>query len=111
MALISSKKLFYVDSHNRLSGTHSDFTIQLDLGINNFDQAVVLQVNIPKSYYLVQNGRNTFILQEGIDQVEISLPIGNYSRSSFKAQLQTSLNSESPNGWTYTVNIPNASVS
>lgn len=110
MAIIESQRLFYVDSHNRLSGSHSDFNYQFDFQGQNFDYAVVLQATIPKSYYLVQNGQNTFNLQELSSTVTISLPIGNYSRSSFKAQLQTSLNAASPNGWTYTVSIPNTAV-
>jgi len=38
------------------------------------------------------------------------MPIGNYSRSSFKNQLQTSLNAASPNHWAYVVSIPNVSI-
>ena len=110
MSLIETQRLFYIDSHDRLSGSHSDFTIQLEIGLDHYDQAVVLQVNIPKSYYLVQSNRNTFTLQEGVSQVVISMPVGNYSRSSFKAQLQTSLNAASPNLWTYAVSIPNSSI-
>lgn len=110
MAIVSSKRIFYIDSNNRIAGNHSDFTIQLEIGDNNYDNAVVMQVNIPKSYYLVQNGRNTFILQEGLLQSTIALPIGNYSRSSFKTQLQASLTTGSPNGWSYTVTIPNTNT-
>lgn len=110
MSIIDTKRLFYIDSHNRISGTHSNFTIQLDVGLDTYDQAVVLQINIPKSYYLVQSGQNTITLQEGMTQATISMPIGNYSRTSFGVQLQTLLNSGSPNSWTYTVSIPNTAV-
>jgi len=110
MAIIESQRIFYCDSHDRLSGTHSDFTLQFDFQNQNYDYAVVLQATIPKSYYLVQQGRNTFQLQELSSTVTITMPVGNYSRSSFKSQLQTSLNSSSPNTWSYVVSIPNASV-
>lgn len=110
MAIISSQRIFYVDSHDRISGTLSDFTYQFDLQTTNYDYAVVLQATIPKSYYLVQNGQNTFQLQELSSTVTISMPIGNYSRSSFKTQLQTSLNASSPNSWVYTVSIPNTAT-
>ena len=60
MSLIETQRIFYVDSHFRLSGTHSDFTYQFDFQGQNYDYAVVLQATIPKSYYLVQSGRNTF---------------------------------------------------
>ena len=110
MALISSKRIFYIDSNNKFDGSNSDFTIQLDIGDNKYDHAVVLQVNIPKSYYLIQNGRNTFTLQEGLSQASVTIPIGNYTRSSFKVQLQTSLNAASPNNWQYVVLIPNTAI-
>lgn len=109
MALMISKRLFYVDSHERVSGSHSDFSFVLEFQ-DDYDHAVVLQVNIPKSYYIVRNGLNTFILQEGLSSVVITLPFGNYTRSSFKTQLQNSLNASSPNGWTYLVTIPNSAI-
>ena len=109
MALIISKRLFYVDSHQRVSGTHSDFNFVLEFQ-DEYDHAVVLQANIPKSYYIVQNGSNTFLLQEGLATVVVTIPYGNYSRLSFRAQLQTSLNNSSPNGWVYVVSIPNTSI-
>ena len=98
-----------MDSHERVSGTHSDFSFVLEFQ-DDYDHAVVLQVNIPKSYYIVQNGLNTFILQEGLSSVVITLPYGNYSRLSFRTQLQSSLNAHSPNGWTYVVSIPNTAI-
>jgi len=109
MSLISDKQIFYIDSNDRSSGTNGNFTYQLDI-LGKFDFAVVLQMSIPKSYYLVQNGRNIFILDEDGTQATITIPIGNYGRSSFKAQLQTSLNDASPNGFSYTVSIPNSSI-
>ena len=110
MSYTQSKRIYYIDSHDRVSGTHSDFTYFLDMKNEDYDSVVLLQASIPKSYYIVQNGRNTFTLDENGTQVVISLPIGNYSRSSFRAQLQTSLNASSPNGWAYVVSVPNASV-
>ena len=109
MSLISDKQLFYIDSNDRLSGTNTDFTYQLDI-LGDFDYAVVLQASIPKSYYLVQSNRNTFILDEDGNQTTVTIPIGTYSRSSFRAQLTTSLNSASFHGWTYAVSIPNTSI-
>lgn len=109
MSLITNKRIFYVDSHNRISGSHSNFTIQLDYKNEDYDHCVVLQATIPKSYYLVQSGRNTFTLNENGSLVTISMPIGNYSRSSFAFQLQYQLNTNSPNTWTYQISIPNNS--
>ena len=110
MSLIKSKKLFYIDSHNRLSGTHSNFTYQLDYKNEDYDHCVVLQASIPKSYWLIQNNQNTFTLDEISNQVTISIPVGNYSRSSFAYQLQYQLNTNSPNHYTYQISIPNSSL-
>ncbi len=109
MSLIISKKIFYVDSHLRTSGTHTNFSYVFEFQ-EEYDHAVVLQANIPKSYYIVQNGRNTFTLREGIVDTLITLPYGNYSRSSFRVQLISSLNAASPNGWIYNVVIPNTAI-
>ena len=106
MSFINEKRLFYIDSHNRISGTHSDFLYELKYKDED-DHVVLLQATIPKSYYLVQSGQNTFTLQEGISSAIITLPPGNYSRSSFQTQLQSLLNSTSPNHWTYAISIPN----
>lgn len=108
--MISEKKIFYINSENRLSGTNSNFTFRIDTKNNDdFDYVVLLQASIPKSYYLISEGSNTFILNETGNDTIITLPNGNYSRSSYRAQLETSLNAGSPNGWTYTVTIPNSS--
>jgi len=94
----------------RTNGTDSDFTFQLNYKDQDaFDYAVVLQISIPKSYWLVQTSSNTFILNENGNQTNVIIPVGNYGRSSFKTQLQTSLNSASFNAWTYTVTVPNSS--
>ena len=107
MSLITSKKTFYVDSHKRLSGTHSNFSYYFDFRNEDYDHCVVLQATIPKSYYLVRPGENTFVLNENGNHVVISMPIGNYSRTSFGFQLQYQLNTNSPNGYTYVMSTPN----
>ena len=58
-------------------------------------------------FKLVQNGTNTFVLDENGSLASITMPVGNYSRTSFRFQLQDQLNNNSPNGYTYAVSIPN----
>lgn len=107
----SKKKEFYIDSNNRVSGTSSDFSYVLNiLPDEDFTHAVVLQCLIPKSYYLIQDGLNTFQLQEGASIVTLTVPVGNYSRRSFETVVQNLLNSNSPNGWTYNINYPNTAI-
>lgn len=108
MATITKRKFFYINSRNRISGTDSNFSYNLEMNKNEeYDHAVVLQCSIPKSYYLIETGYNTFILKEGIVETTVTVPVGNYNRDSFKTLVQTLLNTASPNLWTYTVTYPN----
>lgn len=104
MALISKKKIFYVNSRNRIDGTDSDFSYVFDLtNDDDFDHIAVLQVLLPKSYYLIQAGQNTFTLQEGVSSVTISITPGNYTRRNFAYALEQLLSSSSPNGFVYVI--------
>ena len=101
------KKIVYINSRSRISGTNSDMTYAIDLKrVSNVDHVVILHANIPKSYYMVQSGYNTFTLSENGTDETIEIPIGNYNRSNFKTTLQGLLNNMSPNNWTYTVSVP-----
>ena len=111
MALISDKQIFVINSNNRITGTSNDFTINLDFDPNkDFDSVTILQCLIPLSYYLIQNGQNTFTLQEGANQVTVTIPIGNYNRKSFATVLTSVLNSSSPNSFIYTITYPNSAI-
>lgn len=106
---MDTKKLFYVNSRNRVAGTHSDFTYVLDMKQFNPTHCVVLQANIPKSYYMIQDGLNTFTLtEEGAGSATITIPAGNYNRTTFKSTVSTLLNAGSPNGYTYTITTPSS---
>lgn len=106
MSIIAEKRLYYVDSHNRLDGTHSDFSYRIDTDSKEFDHACVLQMSIPKSYYLVQDGYNTFTLIEDGLQETVLIPVGNYNRSTLRTQVQASLTTASAHGYTYAVSTP-----
>lgn len=112
MSIITKKTIFYVDSHQRLSGEHNNFAYKIQLPPNNdYTHVCLLSAVIPKSYYLVQNNYNTFILRENGVDTSISVPIGNYGATSFKTVLQGLLNSNSSQGWIYTITYPNISIS
>ena len=105
MALISSSKLFYINSRDRVSGTDSDFLYQFEMPADvKFDHVCVMQACIPKSYYLIK-ANETFTLTEDAKSVNISLPVGNY-----RSTLQSMLTTNSPNGYTYTVTYPTSST-
>lgn len=107
---ITRKRIIYIDSRKRISGTDSDFTYFVDLRSDEpFDKVVVLQASIPKSYYLISNSSDRFILDENGMQAQIILDHGNYTRRSLREQVENELNLSSPNGWNYTVDIPDSS--
>jgi len=108
MDYILKKEVFYVNSNNRLSGSHSNFKFKIDLDVNaEYDSVAVLSASVPKSYYLVSSNNNSFVLKEGNDTVTIILPSGNYTRSSICSTVQNLLNNNSPNGYNYSVSFQN----
>jgi hypothetical protein len=81
----------------------------LNMHDHSLTDVVVLQANIPKSYYLVQSTNNTFTLTELGVPYTVTVPIGNYTRTNLKTALTTLLTAASGNAWTYTVTIPSTS--
>ena len=77
-----------IDSNQRISGTSSNFTCAIPIPVGNkYNRIIVSNAIIPKSYYLIRNGFNTFqILENGVSKV-IILYIGNYSLSEFTLEL------------------------
>ncbi len=105
--MIQAHQVFYINSANRISGTDENFSYLLPIDVTaNYDSVCVLSASIPRSYYLVQSGFNTFTLQEDVLTATITVPAGNYSYLSFMAVLPTLLNNASPNGWTYSISYP-----
>lgn len=111
MGYIKSKQIIYVNSRNRKTGTDNDFEITVNLpSFQKFDRICILSAIIPKSYFNVQNGYNTFILKEDVQQVVITIPPANYNRRSLSGALIDLLNLHSPNNWTYNITYPNALI-
>lgn len=104
-----NKQIFYVNSRNKINETdsHTDFSYMLNIDPNEtFDKVVLLSCSIPKSFYFIQEGENTFILDEDGVQVTITIPAGNYNRNSLGTTLRNQLNVLSPNAWNYSVSYP-----
>ena len=105
---IRSKSIFYIDSQNRLNtaDTTSNFTVRVDMPpMNNYNRICILQASIPKSFYLITDGKNTMTLNEpgtvglasgsitsdfgsvssnGTSSKTIKFNNGNYSKSSLQ---------------------------
>ncbi len=111
MERILYKKIFHIDSRKRDSGINdANFSITLPIESNEeFDSVVLLKCQIPKSYYMVRDGFNTFTLTENLTSITITIPVGNYNRRSFAIVLEQLLNTASLNNFIYTVSYNNSS--
>lgn len=108
MAFIKDKVLFYVNSGNQLSSTSNSFTYILDMkDYVGYDRICITQAQIPISYWIVEQGLNTFQLRENNTTVTITIQPGNYNALSFATVIPALLNASSPNGLIYTISVPN----
>jgi len=105
--LVTNPYYVFINSRNRESGTDENFTynVQFPQGMD-FSHVVCLNALIPKSYYLIQSGQNTFQLQENNTTVTVTVPIGSYLLSAFQTTIGTLLTNASPNGLTYSLAYP-----
>jgi hypothetical protein len=99
-------QIFYINSEDRVSGTSSNFTMELQVNDSSqFDRVAVLQLSIPLSYYIVRNPFDTFTLTEGATTVSITIPNGNYNSNTFKTKVIELLNANSPGGFVYNMEM------
>lgn len=75
--------LHYVDSAKRSSGTVTDFTFDLTLPINH-NMVSLVNISFPRSNYLVEEGKNTFIISSSGVETEYVMDVGNYDELSFE---------------------------
>lgn len=107
--MLSNSRVVHINSRDRVSGTNEQFMYSFNMGSNEvYTHCCVLQASVPVSYYMIQNGFNTFQLKEGISTVSIAIPPGNYNTSSFRTILIGLLNQNSPTLFTYNVVMNNS---
>jgi len=100
----NDRKILYIDSTSQLATNKNVFTVTVDSDINSdYDMCSLISAQIPVSFYILQDGYNTFTLREGIQSVNITIPQGNYSVYSFQSTIGALLSASSPNGFTYTL--------
>ena len=104
---ITDRFYYNVDSDDRLGGSESKFNVRIPLPRLDFQYVVVKDLFIPKTYWLIPSGENTFILIEGGVSTTITIPAGNYLAKAFGIVVQGLLNTNSPNKWTYAMAYPN----
>jgi hypothetical protein len=107
--MIRNRRLFYLKTSDRTSGDDaSNFKLALDIPTHEtYTYACVEAANIPKSYYLIQAGYNTFTLVELGVNITITIPPGNYNTISFMPIVSGLLTAASQNGWVYSMSMPN----
>jgi hypothetical protein len=102
------KRFYYIDSSKRISGSDGSFSFRLDIPLNEeYDTVCVTQASIPISYYLVQEGFNTFTLIENNINYDLKVPVGNYNLNSF-CLIVADLMSKATGKYTYIMSYPNS---
>lgn len=111
MSIIHGEPLiYYINSDNRTNTNDisSAFSIKIEMPVNhNYDHMCLLNASIPKSYYMIEKGYNTFYIQElGISYL-VSLNIGNYSKNIWLVEIARALNAATSHNvlWVYTVSF------
>ena len=90
---ILANRIFYINSENRLTGTSSNFTYEIDIPKDQkFDTCCVLAMTIPRSYYLIRAGQNTCVLTVDGSSYVITITPGNYTAITFQTVLLGILN-------------------
>ncbi len=110
--VIQHKQTVYINSANRLDASNSSTNFLYILDIDNnkeYDRVSLIDLVVPKSFYNVNSSNNTMIVEENSIQRTISMPIGNYSRKSFRSVLQTQLNTNAETGYVYSISYNQSS--
>lgn len=77
-------------------GTDANFNFDLtDLPINHCNRVSLVNIIVPQSYYLINEGQNYFTLIENASESICTIPIGTYSISQLTTALKSSLESAS----------------
>ncbi len=91
-------------SRSRIAGTNSDFySSPINLINNRYTQVCLLQASIPRSFFNVPLGANTFILIEGINSTTITVPAASYNVYNLATTLSDIMTTNSSSGFIYTV--------
>ena len=92
----------FVDSRDRVSGTSTDFTIQLpeNLSLESGHRARIDCLRVPLTVPTIDTTNNTILVQLGATVCTVTIPVGNYDGPTLGAVIQSGLNSTAPGAWT-----------
>jgi len=106
--------IYHINSAERLNGTPSNFNYKVQItngSLEEYDSVVLLSTSIPKSYYAIEENKNTFTFEnETTTQVSIDIPIGTYSAYDFCEKLKELLDANSGNTYTCEINLQTAKI-
>jgi hypothetical protein len=109
----------YINSRNKIgtSETHTNFTHTINMPAalsSRMDRVCCIRASIPKSFYNIPDGKNTFILVEsdGGDETlnTITITPGNYDRRSLQTWLSNELAHTGSLGATYAISYPDTKI-
>ena len=106
-----TKPTFLINSHDRMYGSDSDFTVKLPINHSmSFDQCALISAMIPKSWYTVDSNNNQFTLSEGTSSSVITIATANYDAFTFQDTLFDALNDNSPHNYGYSVSFDESAL-
>lgn len=108
--MIKSKHIAYVNSSERLNGTHTNFHYKISLPPGEkYTHCALLDFVCPGSFYSVTTKNNSVTIEENSVQRIVSVPVGNYDIKSFRATLQNALNTNAHAGYSYVISYNSSS--
>lgn len=84
---------YFISSENRLSGSLSNFNYKLP-NFNKslqYDSILLDGLSIPKTYYLIDTNRNTFIIRENVTNYTVVLSDGCYTAYSLLTEISSKM--------------------
>ena len=117
VSFIFSKRMrqLFVDSRDRVTGTTTDFTIQLPETLviaEGSHRARIDNLRIPLAIPTIQTGINdTFLVQLGAQTYTITLPQGNVDGPTLASTLQGLLQAAAPGSWSVVYDTGNLALS
>jgi hypothetical protein len=97
-----------INSKNKTRGDNNNFYISFDEPIMNVHEIKLLHVNIPVTWYNINQYNNVINFNEGGPDLQASLPQGNYTVADLQTQIKTSM--EAVGALTYTVTYSNVTM-
>lgn len=96
--------LFLIHSKDRVTGTSSNYSLQLPQAIKNVKAIELLSVSIPATIYNIDSENNKFYyIDNGVDKV-VTIPSASYSSTTIILTLQSLMAAFGTNTYTVTYN-------